>query len=379
MGTNAIYLFFTIGMIFILAFVGNSTFIERRANFFYSGAIIVNISSYLGYIGRAVFEQYQMVFLANVAEIVIYAGSPLMAFFLLICTGKKNGVIYKVALVGQIMYTILCVSSVFTGWFFVVDEFGKYSRGPVTVLAFAYAGVLELVWVISLLVEYKTVVIKEKLQIISVALIELIAIAIQVVDSSYKYSILGSSFLLILFYIFQIEIECKYDKMTKIFNQRYYSIVTDELSNNYSIIVLDINGLKAVNDNLGHEYGDKLIKAVADSLQKGAGESGKAFRIGGDEFAIIVKDTKKEKIDSIIRNIRLYFQLKESELSMEVSASIGTAINTNEMDFVNLFRIADADMYKDKSEYYTRTGKDRRVNRRASDMKPESSQSEQQA
>lgn len=87
-------------------------------------------------------------------------------------------------------------------------------------------------------------------------------------DSTYKYSILGSSFVLILFYIFQIEIECKYDKMTKIFNQRYYSIVTESLSNNYSVIVFDINGLKAVNDTLGHEAGDKLIKSVAESLQK---------------------------------------------------------------------------------------------------------------
>lgn len=364
MGTNAIYLFFAIAMLFILFFAGYSTFIAQRSNTFYCAAIIVNISSYLGYIFRLIFEQHQWVAAAHINEIVIYAGSPLIAYFMLLCNCERKSKVYKITSIGQILYTLLCISSVFTGWLFVIDDVGKYSRGPLSVVAFAYAGVLELVWVIYLLIEYKSIVFREKILIVSVAFIEMIAIVIQVIDTTYKYSILGSSFVLILFYIFQIEIECKYDKMTKIFNQRYYSIVTGTLTNQYAIIVFDINGLKAVNDNMGHEYGDKLITGVADSLKKGAGENNSVFRIGGDEFVIIVKDTKEAEIEKLIHNVKLYFQLKESELGMEVSASIGTAINTTEMDYVNLFRIADANMYKDKQAYYTRSGRDRRSARR---------------
>lgn len=88
------------------------------------------------------------------------------------------------------------------------------------------------------------------------------------------------------------------------------------------------------------------------------------YRIGGDEFVILVRDTGKELLDTIVHNIKLYFQLKESELGLEVSASVGMAINTTEMDYSNLFRMADADMYKDKNEYYSQTGKDRRAVKR---------------
>lgn len=364
MGTSVIYLFFAIGMMFILFFVGNSAFISHRANTFFCIAVVINIIDYIGYIMRVVCEQYHLVTIAYINEIIIYGGASLLAFCILMCSCTKGSKVYKVVIVAQIIYTILCLSSVYTKLFFVIDENGKYSRGHLSVASFAYAGVLELVWMTCLLIEYKNVVLKEKILIISVALIELVAIVIQVMDSTYKYSILGSSFVLILFYILQIEIECKYDKMTKIFNQRYYSIVTESLSNNYSVIVFDINGLKAVNDTLGHEAGDKLIKSVAESLQNGAGESGSVFRIGGDEFVILVKDTKKEILDNIVSRVRIYFQLKEQELGFEVSASIGTAINTTEMDYVNLFRIADADMYKDKNAYYSRTGKDRRSAKR---------------
>lgn len=361
MGTATIYLFFMVGMVFILSFVRNSTFIAKRANKFYCYAIIVNIFSYAGYIFRDILAEKQLVLLANLDEIVIYVGSALIAFFLLLCNCRKNGRAYKAAIITQIIYIIMCVASVFTGWLFVIDETGKYSRGPLSTLAFVYAGILEIVWVIYLLREYRSAVLYDKVKIVLVALIELIAIAIQVVDSTYKYSLLGSSFFIILFYIFLIEVEGKYDKMTKVYNQGFYSIAIGNLVNNYSIIVFDINGLKSVNDNLGHEYGDKLIKGVADSLKEGAGEKGSVYRIGGDEFVMLVRTTSQEVLDEIIAEIKKLYVQKAAELGFEeMSTSIGTAINTTEMDYTNLFRLADAGMYKDKSEYYTRTGKDRR-------------------
>lgn len=359
MGVNSIYILFIVGMFFILSFVRHSTFLARRTNNLYCAAVIVNIFSYIAYIYRGFFEQRHWVAAANIDEIIIYAGSPLIAFFLLLCNCKPKSKLHIIFCVSQIVYTLLCISSAFNGLLFTVDKYGAYSRGPLSDVAFIYAALMEIIWVVYILTEYKSSLLREKVQIVTVAFIEMIAIFLQIIDSTYKFSLLGSSFFIILFYIFLIEIEGKYDKMTKIFNKRYYSIITNGLTNNYSIIVLDINGLKIINDTMGHEIGDKLIKNVAEALKNAAGDDSSVYRIGGDEFVMIVKTTKKETIDIIIDSIKQNFRIKESELGMEVSASIGTAINTDETDYANLFRIADANMYEDKCNYYKITGKRR--------------------
>ncbi|MBO2516070.1 MAG: hypothetical protein CW338_02165 [Clostridiales bacterium] len=359
MGVNSVYLFFIIGMFFILSFVRNSTFIARRTVNLYSLAILVNIVSYAAYMLRSVLEQHQLVICANIDEILIYAGSPLIAFFLLLCSFRKNSPAYRAVCVSQAVYTLLCVSSAFTGWLFRVDSGAAYSRGPLSVIAFIYAGGLELIWVVSILIEYRSAQMQEKIKIVSVALIELVAIVMQVFDSSYKFSLLGSSFFLILFYIFQIEIEGKYDKMTKVLNKRCYSIVTGRLNNNYAIIVFDINGLKTVNDTRGHEYGDMLISAAAESIQAGAGENCSVYRIGGDEFVLITRSTDRGELDSITGRIRQQFLSRQQALGMEISAAAGSAVNTADMDYTNVFRLADAQMYEDKRDYYRQAGSGR--------------------
>lgn len=361
MGVNTVYLLFIVGMLFIFSFVRNSTFIVPRTNKFYSMAIWINVLNYIAYMMRPVFERYHLVILANIDEIVIYAGSPMIAFFLLFCTCKKNGLIYKAVCICQLVFSIICVGSCFTGWMFVVDSNAVYSRGPLNPFAFGYSVLLELAWVICLLIEYKTATAKEKIKIVSIAVIEGVAISFQLWDSTIKTSLLGSSFLLILFYIFLIEIEGQYDKLTKVFNLRAYSVATTGLSNNYSIIVFDINGLKGVNDTLGHDEGDRLIKGIADSIQACGLESTSVYRIGGDEFVMIVKSVSNEILDRITSNIKENYSKLEKELGYEVSTSIGVAVNTTGMEYDKLFRIADSNMYDDKREYYSRTGKDRRV------------------
>ncbi|MCF0143412.1 MAG: GGDEF domain-containing protein, partial [Parasporobacterium sp.] len=89
------------------------------------------------------------------------------------------------------------------------------------------------------------------------------------------------------------------DELTGVYNRNYYITHCDAFRDagapdSIWMIVVDINGLKAVNDDIGHEAGDELIIATARCLKEAFGDGGNVFRIGGDEFIVSVHATDSE-------------------------------------------------------------------------------------
>ena len=133
----------------------------------------------------------------------------------------------------------------------------------------------------------------------------------------------------------------------------------------FKVIVFDVNGLKAMNDNFGHEYGDMLIINTAKVI-KSLYDKKNIFRIGGDEFIVIIEDeddkTLEENEFDINRAIEDFNRnLKEGDV--KVSCSFGGAHYNPRIDasFKNVFKRADEEMYRYKALYYKQFG-DRRKN-----------------
>lgn len=74
-----------------------------------------------------------------------------------------------------------------------------------------------------------------------------------------------------------------------------------------ALIYIDLDDFKHINDGLGHQYGDVLLKAIAHSLIRINGIENNCYRMGGDEFIVIIADTQKEKLDEICNNIKDIF------------------------------------------------------------------------
>ena len=159
------------------------------------------------------------------------------------------------------------------------------------------------------------------------------------------------------------------DGLTGLMNRRAYEndlllYETDTRNNDLAFIMLDINGLKKINDIYGHDEGDRAIKAFAEAIQSILGGYGTIYRVGGDEFVAIVYSDDEQIRHSIgeINN-----RLKEWSLnhSMELSMSSGyvTAREYPDADVIALIKIADERMYDVKSAYYQRSGHDRRKDR----------------
>jgi len=110
-----------------------------------------------------------------------------------------------------------------------------------------------------------------------------------------------------------------------------------------------LDGFKAINDNYGHEIGDKVLVNVAGRLSDSVRESDIVARMGGDEFTLILRNVKNTDAVEVTAR-KIYFSLKQimhiKEHECQVGSSIGIAVYPqNGKDMDTLLRNADAAMY----------------------------------
>ena len=124
---------------------------------------------------------------------------------------------------------------------------------------------------------------------------------------------------------------------------------------------IDINGLKQVNDRLGHEAGDELICGAARCIEEAIGHKGSCFRTGGDEFVIFVSADENEAA-GIMDRLKKEANAWKGNLIGELSLSAGyaSAENNPGLTAEQLVREADFAMYAAKEEHYQNSGRDRR-------------------
>lgn len=156
------------------------------------------------------------------------------------------------------------------------------------------------------------------------------------------------------------------DKMTGCNNRRAYEaemamLAENGLPDNFIYVSADVNGLKVVNDTLGHAAGDELLKGAVDCLEKAMGRYGKIFRLGGDEFAAIIY-AKENELPGIKNELEMLMYTWSGEQVKSLAISVGyVSIRENPaMTLAEMEKLADQRMYQNKQEYYANKGIDRR-------------------
>ena len=153
------------------------------------------------------------------------------------------------------------------------------------------------------------------------------------------------------------------DPMTGLKNRRAYSESIDRLSDSLPedccVIMFDVNGLKAVNDTYGHEAGDELITAAAQCLVAAFDGIDTIYRLGGDEFCVLLSGNAEQVQRRLERFDRLTAGWAGHYInSFSVSRGFGTAAGHSGID--ELLKEADRKMYEYKSIFYRAAGHDRR-------------------
>ena len=154
-----------------------------------------------------------------------------------------------------------------------------------------------------------------------------------------------------------------FDQMTGLQNRRAYSEQIEAFAKKKPpyccIIMADVNGLKQINDTLGHEAGDELIVGSAECLRQGFQGVERIYRLGGDEFSIILTDRNIDAGKCLDRMEKISSGWK-GRLVNSISISYGFASSEEFSNIASVEKEADRRMYEFKQNYYISSGKDRR-------------------
>ena len=160
-------------------------------------------------------------------------------------------------------------------------------------------------------------------------------------------------------YIFIMTINSSRDPLTNLYDRRTY---LEDLSRYQDVIngvvMIDMNELKFVNDNYGHQTGDEALTSLAKIFESCIDQSIMcAYRVSGDEFTILMFQGKIEQLDEVVTKIR------EKMREGKYTAAIGTCFidrKSSDITFQEALRKAEELMYVDKDKYYNVTGRARR-------------------
>lgn len=157
------------------------------------------------------------------------------------------------------------------------------------------------------------------------------------------------------------------DSLTNVKNKHAYedtaAHIDEQISNGtaeFAVIMCDLNYLKHINDNLGHNAGDEAIQKAAKILCK-AFPMSTVFRIGGDEFVIIPSVLEYAKIDERLDVLKMMLRNQKkssSDYLKRISIAFGCAVFDREKDhsFREVFERADKMMYEEKKKIHESDG-----------------------
>jgi diguanylate cyclase (GGDEF)-like protein len=164
----------------------------------------------------------------------------------------------------------------------------------------------------------------------------------------------------------RLELNAVTDPLTDLYNRRLFAEIFEKELNRarrygqpLGLVMLDLHRFKEVNDKHGHPRGDEVLRAAAATLKKALRTSDSAFRIGGDEFALILPQTDAAQALALARRVETVFaeMLQPLQLTVGVSMDHGVANFPQDGEQADqLIRIADERLYQLKHTNHSRKG-----------------------
>lgn len=363
----------TLTMITLMVLLHESGSIShnKKTQFYvaYIAIIVASIAEWLAvYLNGA---PANTVLLHLIAKGLDFTVTPAISILLCRPIVKSN----KLTIVGMGLITVnmaLEILSAFTGWVYYIDENNFYHHGPLYSVYLSICAVLFVLTVISLLLFGKQFKARGKLPLFLIAVTFATGVAMQeLISIDIRSCVLGFAMAAVLL-LLQYEFFCiqRYsdsiekqqfildtDPLTGL-NSRYaYEQALTDISNmsevpvNFTIISMDVNGLKKTNDLFGHGAGDKLLRTAAACMRAVLPESGQIYRVGGDEFIFLGaldKDTPEELKKRLQKECSF-----RSDDHLSISFGYARAEEYPECNLSALINTADQFMYSDKQFFYS--------------------------
>ncbi len=144
------------------------------------------------------------------------------------------------------------------------------------------------------------------------------------------------------------------DIATGLYNRNYWEKFIKGTINhleieNFSLIFIDIDNLKEINDSFGHLVGDRAIKIVGESIKKSIRKGDVAIRYGGDEFVILLENSDEYIAKKVINRIEDELYQRRKQENIDVHISIGASYDGSLENIKEMIKLADEDLYRKKA------------------------------
>lgn len=281
-----------------------------------------------------------------------------------------------------ILNAVIQIISAFHGWMVVVDEHNYYAHGPLYPVYMIFYLSIILIFMIKMFDYGKSFKKQNRGSLYATIILVCVGIGLQELTGwNCRVAYLAATFVATFLYIhysefYQLRLDEKLteqqiklsnDPLTGVLSRFAYHDAINACKNcppdDMAVFLIDINGLKAVNDSMGHEAGDELIVGAAECIEASIGRRGQTFRIGGDEFVVFASMTKKQAEAALLELEHETGKWSGTKVD-KVSVSVGYALakEHKELTVEELVKEADKGMYEQKEEYYRRSGSKRRRN-----------------
>ena len=283
-----------------------------------------------------------------------YSAAPfILAQVIFTLVKKFNPMIF----IPAIILAVVDFLSIFTGIVFSIDSSGTFHRGPLGLLPYIVAGLYGVI-LIYLLVKRSN---KKSVELIPIAFLCFALVSGLVMPFVYgrEYShlfCLNMAIALYVYYVFSILQLTQIDPLTGVLNrQAFYADTNNDPEEITALLLLDMNGLKTINDTGGHAAGDEALVTLAVCFNRALKRGQSVYRIGGDEFVVVCRKSSQDEVMQLISRIR------KAVAETKYSCSMGYSFRSDPAESIDdLQKEADGMMYADKAQFYTSLRRDRR-------------------
>lgn len=261
---------------------------------------------------------------------------------------SKDRKLERYAMIVAGINVALEVISIFTGLIYRVDAQNVYHHGPLYwFYTAACVGTIGFFFVRGLYT-FRRYQHSGGVLIVMVTLFLTLGIVIQSLDSNLRVTWLSVAMTATMLYKFYGDIVQQVDSLTELLNRWGYESYLSNFRGKGAIFFFDVDRFKEINDTHGHAVGDQCLQSVAECLREVFGPYGRCFRIGGDEFCVVLEENLN-RIDSMIRCLKENMQARRADEPLLPNVSVGYVVfDTAERDISDAVAEADAKMYEVK-------------------------------
>ncbi len=140
------------------------------------------------------------------------------------------------------------------------------------------------------------------------------------------------------------------DTRTKVFNKNKYQEMVEGYYpqiDEIAAVFWDLNNLKDINDRYGHAMGDKAIEKLSAVLHGYASDRCRIYRIGGDEFLMIIDNPASQEAENIAQAVKAELEAGNADAKIKISSAVGFAVGSGK-DILEVVQLADTQMYENK-------------------------------